>query len=255
MIEKEVMFEKEEGIHLSGVLKLPEVREKRPAVIVCHGFKSHKGDEFIIDIANHLSYFRFVILRFDFSHHGDSHGEPEFATITKMVHDLKKAIDFIEKHPAVDKNNISVIGHDLGAMIAILAASEDKRIKALVTIAARSDISEFIQSHFRETDITEWINTGWHTDHEGDRIHVGFYHDSKKHDILEAAKKVICPKLILHGTDDMRTPYSELRELLYHFPEPKEFEEIEGADHWFRGKEHRDFLLERIVVFLNRWLR
>ncbi len=247
MIQQEVTFTNEDEQPLSGFIRIPDEDGEYPTVIVCHGFMQTKDRELYMDIANMLSYQQFVTLRFDFLHHGGSHGETTQASLTQMIKDIKTAIDYLEELPQVDKNRIVLIGHDLGGMAALLL--KDKRVKAICTIASRTSTEGFMDSYFDEYEIREWKKHLYYDCHEV-RLGIAFLNDIYKHDVLEAVGSKHIPLLFINGTNDKRTPFDEAKRLFYH-SKIKQLELVDGADHSFTEREHRMGIIEVI----NNWLK
>ncbi|RLC69447.1 MAG: hypothetical protein DRI26_09100 [Chloroflexi bacterium] len=75
-------------------------------------------------------------LTFDFRGHGRSEGFLD-ANIAK---DVTAALRFLRGHPKIDPERIAIVGHSMGAMAAIHAASELENIQALVFISSPADI-------------------------------------------------------------------------------------------------------------------
>jgi predicted esterase len=48
---------------------------------------------------------------------------------------VKDAIDFVEKQPGVDKMRISLLGHSLGAQLALHESATDQRVYAVIDMA------------------------------------------------------------------------------------------------------------------------
>jgi hypothetical protein len=57
---------------------------------------------------------------------------PECTGLGKWVWDAQRLVDFLFSMPEVDRKNIGIIGHSLGAKMAIYAAAMDERITAVV---------------------------------------------------------------------------------------------------------------------------
>ena len=58
------------------------------------------------------------------------------AEIRAEVARLRFGLDLLAAHPGVDETRLGIVGHDFGGMLAILAAAEAKRLRALVVVAA-----------------------------------------------------------------------------------------------------------------------
>jgi dienelactone hydrolase len=58
------------------------------------------------------------------------------AAIRGEVARLRRGLDLLAAHPAVDPGKLGLVGHDFGGMLATVAAAEEDRLRALVLIAA-----------------------------------------------------------------------------------------------------------------------
>jgi len=135
---EKVIF-KSEGIKLVGNLYYPinyKVGKKYPVIIVSGSWTTVK-EQMAGLYAEKLAEKGFITLAFDFRNFGESEGEPRFYENPSMkVMDIKNAVDFLKQLPEVSENKIGAFGVCAGAMYTLVAASEDKRIKSVVTAAS-----------------------------------------------------------------------------------------------------------------------
>jgi alpha/beta superfamily hydrolase len=68
-------------------------------------------------------------------------------------------------------------------------------------------------------------------------------------DFLKGCPK---PKLLISGSRDNFTPANQFLEFCQNLPEPKEYESIEGADHFYWGYESR--LAAKVTAFFTKVL-
>lgn len=57
------------------------------------------------------------------------------AHFSEWLATIKDALSFVEKQPGVDKAHISLLGHSLGAQLALHVAASDKRVSSVVDMA------------------------------------------------------------------------------------------------------------------------
>lgn len=125
-----------DGLKLTGTISTPDglaTDEKRPAIIVLHGFGStrHAGNvQTPCAMLNKLGY---VTLRFDFRGCGDSEGEKGRLICLEQVEDTKNALSVLQAHPHVDPARIGVAGSSFGAAVAVYTAGTDKRVAACIS--------------------------------------------------------------------------------------------------------------------------
>lgn len=248
-----ITFQNSAGHSLSGILRQPDQVEpkKLPAIIVVHGFNENMNRDWILDIANFISPYGFVALRFDFHGHGESEGDFEEHTVTQQIDDVKSAVDFVEQLSEVDSTKIFLIGHDIGGDISVLAAAEDARVKGVISWAARGDIEKHITSRMADYELDELKQKGRYAHGQFD-INSEYLEDLKEHNVQEAFNKLQVPILLIHGRDDLQIRVDEARKLLTMAHEPKQLVLIPEADHWCRQPEAREFLLETMLNWLKR---
>ncbi len=252
MTTQEITFTNSRGQALSGIVRYSEPVEptKYPVVIVLHGFATHKHHDLTADLANNLVSHGFLTLRFDFHGHGESEGDFSEHTIHQQVDDVFSALDLVSDLPYADKDRMAVVGTDIGGNIALLAAEKDARIKAVVAQGARSHFDNHIKGWFRQHELDELMDKGVY-EHHAFRIRKEYVRSAKQHDVLESLKNMHSPVLFVHGMEDLRVRLQETRQLYLAANQPKQIEEVDGADHWFRGDETRTELIEMI----GEWLK
>ncbi len=250
MIQEEVFFRNSNGDELIGILRIPDDEGKFPAVILCHDFKSNKDHELMFSLANELSYNRFATLRFDFVGHGGSSGKFKESTLSKMISDIEAAVEFLESLKNVDKDKIALLGHSFGAAACLLTAAGDKRIKAVLCLSCPKDSFEFIGSFVTDHEMHEWEKKGILVMHDFSELSDGFLHDTKLHNLLDAAGRIKAPVAFFHAKDDKRVPFESSRELFNKAIEPKDIDIIEDEDHFYTIK--RKYLLDRVVEWLMK---
>ncbi len=130
---------KSEGLNLAGDLYLPQnykAGEQYPAIVVSGSWTTVK-EQMAGTYAKRLADAGFITLAFDFRNFGESEGEPRFyeSPVMKKA-DIKNAVTFLESLPEVDHDKIGAFGVCAGAMYTLMAASEDSRVKSVVTAAS-----------------------------------------------------------------------------------------------------------------------
>jgi pimeloyl-ACP methyl ester carboxylesterase len=246
-----------------------------PMVIFAHGFKGFKDWGAHNLVARYFAENGFRFLKFNFSHNGTTADKPlEFAdliafsdnTFTMELEDLNTVVNFVCEGPAMPAAaEVYLIGHSMGGGISIIKASEDKRIKKLVTMASISDFHNLwtkeIEEQWHLQGITYIDNkrTGQQMP-----LKVSLLNDLEKHpvrlNILAKAAEIKQPWLIVHGNEDTTVPLSHARQLKDANPN-SEFLQIPGGDHTL-GATHPHLksilpspLLEfciNAVIFLNK---
>lgn len=132
----------DKSITLSGTLTLPDDLKKHPTVVLIAGSGPSNRDEEIFGhkpfavIADYLTRQGLAVLRYDKRGIGESTGSLREATTLNLAEDVEASIQFLRNHPNIQSNNIGLIGHSEGGIIAPMVASRDQAISFIVLLAA-----------------------------------------------------------------------------------------------------------------------
>lgn len=124
-----------DGLKLSGVVTGPDnlkPGERRPGVIIMHGFGGHKNGPQQRWSSKQLADWGYVCLRFDFRGCGESEGAKGLVKPDIQIADALNAIPVILARKDVDPERLLYVGTSYGASVAISAAARDQRIKAVI---------------------------------------------------------------------------------------------------------------------------
>jgi uncharacterized protein len=141
MKDTSVTFESS-GLKLAGVVHIPDgvgANERRPALIVLHGFGSNKGAANVLNPCNFLGELGYVTLGFDMRGCGESEGEHGRIICLDQVEDTRSAITFLSGHPNVDPERIGLIGSSFGAAVSVYTGGVDKRVAAVISSGGWGD--------------------------------------------------------------------------------------------------------------------
>ncbi len=144
---KKVNFQSD-GNKLVGHLFYPSnfvEGSKYPAIVVSGSWTTVK-EQMAGLYAGKLAENGFITLAFDFRNYGESEGSPRFFESPKLkIADIRNAVSYLQSLPEVDSERIGAIGVCAGSMYTLVAATEDKRIKSVVTIASWLHNSEAVK--------------------------------------------------------------------------------------------------------------
>lgn len=124
------------GVSLAGTLFLPSSAGASPAVLMLPGSGAQNrdvdlcGHRLFLVLADHLVRSGLAVLRFDDRGVGGSSGHKDDCTHEDLLGDVQAALDFLSRHPSVDRDRIGLIGHSEGAL---LAAASGGRFPGSVT--------------------------------------------------------------------------------------------------------------------------
>ena len=108
-------------------------RPGAPAVVLLHGYPAEKAD--LLPIATALAP-EFATLLLDQRYFGDSEGRATTLGFRERG-DLRRVLDFLEARGATA---VGAFGFSLGGAVALLAAAEDPRLRAVVAYAPFADL-------------------------------------------------------------------------------------------------------------------
>ena len=133
------------GFNLAGALTTPPGvadRLRAPAIVLVGGSGPTDRDETVAGIpifaqlAKQLADSGFVVLRYDKRGVGQSGGRTETSTLHDYAEDALAAVKWLSRRKDVDPHKLVLAGHSEGGSVALIAASRDKKIKGVITIAA-----------------------------------------------------------------------------------------------------------------------
>ncbi len=252
---------------------------QKPVVIFCHGYKGFKDWGAWDIMAQQFAKAGYFFVKFNFSHNGGTLENPidfpdleAFAnnTYSKEIDDLQSVLDWIwTSNPHQSETNLDqiyIIGHSRGGGIVTLTASQDKRIKKIVSLAGVCDFrSRFLEGtqHFED-----WKNNGiTHVENTRTKQQLphkfSFYQDFIANEarltIKTAAQAIDVPHLIVHGNADTSVTLADGENLHKWSPKSQLFV-VEGADHVFGIKHpweddslsaHMNEVVEKVLGFFK----
>lgn len=255
-MKRKVKFKNSKGKKLSGILHLPTAKnQSNPCVLICHGFLASKEFKFIPKLAERLCKEGFTVLRFDFTGNGESEGQLSEGTLTQAVSDLKSALDFVSALTKIDNEKIYVIGHSMGAATGIITASEDTRIKKMISIASPVNVERFEKNY---QEIIRKINFRIPTSALAaleklliTKVAFEMIKDAKKYNILNAAAKLSIPTFIIGAEKDSLVPLSETEQIYRALQtKQKSMMIMPGTKHIFAEESDDKNLSENILPFI-----
>ena len=141
--EEQVVFENSEaGIKLSGTFTRPNGKGKYPVVVLISGSGRHDRNESMMThrpflvLSDYLTRNNIAVLRYDDRGFGESTGDFSKATTADFAQDVLSAVQYLKSRSDINPNQIGLIGHSEGGIIAPLAANQNSDISFIVTLAA-----------------------------------------------------------------------------------------------------------------------
>jgi pimeloyl-ACP methyl ester carboxylesterase len=135
------------GFNLGATLTRPRgagASAKLPAVILLGAANVNDRDGVMSGVptlgqlAGALADAGFLAIRYDKRGYGQSGGRSESATLIDQAEDARAVAKWLADRTDVDPKRVAIVGHGEGAMVGLVAASRDRRIAAVVSIASSS---------------------------------------------------------------------------------------------------------------------
>ena len=228
---------------IRGDARIPS--NAKATVVICHGFKGFARWAFFPYLADQIATAGLGAITFDFSGSGIGEDRENFTnpdaftnnTFTQELDDLDAVIAEARVKEWIGEG-YGLFGHSRGGGVAVLHASRNPDVRALVTWAAISD-----PNRWPADVVARWKALG-HVDVHNARtgeiipLSTAILHEVEALgettlNIDAAASGVRSPWLVIHGDSDETVPHSEGERLHRSSSEVSEFRLIEGANHAF----------------------
>ncbi len=130
---------------LPGTISIPNGQGPFPSVVLVQGSGANDRDETIgpnkplKDIAWGLASNNVIVLRYDKRtkvYPEETAGDKNLTVKEEVVDDAIEAVKFLQTYEQVNQNQIFVLGHSLGAMMAPQIASIEQNVSGLIMLAA-----------------------------------------------------------------------------------------------------------------------
>ena len=145
MIEEKIIVGKNTKYPLNGLLALPECTTKPvPAVVFVHGSGASNMDEEVgkltpfKDLAAGLAKYGIASIRYDkrsFAHGFKLIKEKDVTVKMETIEDAILATEILKKDSRIDRDNIFIIGHSMGAMLAPRIDAEGGDYRGMIMMA------------------------------------------------------------------------------------------------------------------------
>ena len=219
---------------------IPAVDTPAPAIVVLHGWGANGS--LLLPFAPYLHEAGYHALFLDARNHGLSEHD-DFSSLPRFAEDLEVGIAWLRERD--DVTSLGVAGHSVGAGAAILAASRDPQIAAVVSMSAFAHPREMMTNQLHLTRLPGPVSGAllWPIEQI-----VGHRFDdfAPQHRIEEVA----CPVLIVHGDADKVIPVKDAFRLFEKAPSGQVLI-VPGGEH--AALEAFEPFMADVVAFLDRY--
>jgi putative redox protein len=246
-----ITFRGSQGVDLAARLDLPAAPPSAYALFA-HCFTCTKEGIAASRIATELTDLGFGVLRFDFTGLGGSDGEFANTNFSSNTEDLRLAAGWLRDHHHAPQ---LLIGHSFGGAAVLAVAGALPEVRAVVTIAAPSDLDQV--AHLFTRDLARIEAEG-----EAEVVLAGrsfsirtqFLDDLHAHDLAEQVATMGRPLLILHSPQDEIVGIEHAERLLATAREPKSRVSLDRADHLLTDRSDAAYAARVIAAWAGRFL-
>lgn len=234
---------------LAATITRPKQDGRYPAVLIVPGAGNTDRDGTLVSLDIHtnmyldLAYLAaelgFVTMRYDKRGVGASQGEREKTGMWDLVDDIISAVSFLKEQPFVDPENIILLGHSEGSMLATAANAKDP-VSGLILISNACETLEESSKWQREQSYKEFntqrgfkgvstrlmriqpVDKVGEKDaekfykkimessedtikHQSRDINAKWFREHFQHDLFGDLEKVTCPVLAIVGDKDFQS--------------------------------------------------
>jgi alpha/beta superfamily hydrolase len=246
-----VAFPGTAGQKLAARLDAPDQAPTAYALFA-HCFTCGKDVFAATRIAQQLAAHGIAVLRFDFTGLGASEGEFANTNFSSNVADLVAAAAHLRAAYAAPA---LLIGHSLGGAAVLAAAGSVPECKAVVTIAAPSDVRHV--THFFRDRVPQIEADG-----EAEVTLAGRPFTIKRQFLLDAEEQNLAAKiaelrrglLIMHSPRDDIVDISNATRIFTAAKHPKSFISLDTADHLLSARADATYAADLIAAWVVRYL-
>jgi uncharacterized protein len=220
-----------EGLELKG-WRCHAAEEVRGTVVYLHGIGDNRWSGG--GIIKRFGARGFDVVAYDERAHGESEGDAcTYGFFEKQ--DLHRVLDTVHRGPIV------LIGHSLGAAIALQEAADDPRVTTVVAAETFSDLRTIASERAPVFFTSGVVSRGFRLAEREAHFQVDAVSP------LKAAAQIRIPVLLIHGNADTDTPPSHSRRVFDALPGPKRLILVPGA-------HHNESLRGEVWAQVDRWI-
>jgi uncharacterized protein len=246
---------------LAASIHYPELNgkdtgRKLPLVVICHGFTGSRVgvDRLFVLAGREFARRGFLVFRFDFAGCGESSGVYGEHGLDSMIAQTRTVLDYGLSMDCVDPLRVTLVGHSLGASVALLTATRDRRVKSLALWSTVGYPYHDIVHIVGHKVYDESVKRG-SADYNGFPLTPAFFESLQQHQPFQEASKFHGDVFIAHGTSDdtIRADYSFLLEKTFWLRGEGRCDKhiLFQADHTYSRSEHKTELFQATADWLG----
>ena len=220
------------GVRLSGWVCTADTVTKKPTIVFLHGVADNRDSS--VSVIDRFRHRGFNVIAYDSRRHGRSEGSRcTYGFFEKQ--DLKRVLDQAGVERAI------LIGHSLGAAVALQAAAVDARITAVVAASTFSDLRTIATERAPVVFTPSLIDAALaRAEHDAE-----FVVDEVSP--VRAASAITVPVFMIHGALDHETRPAHSERVFAALRGPKQLLLVRNAG-------HNDVLRTDVWQEIERWI-
>jgi uncharacterized protein len=248
--DKDAISYDSDGLKITGLISKPPGKGPFPLILVNHGgYDPAKSVGAFLDLFVKQGY---VALASDYRGCGQSEGKHELAK--GEVNDVLNAIKYGKGLPYVDRKRVVMWGFSHGAAIALLAASRDEGIKAVVAVQGPVELADCFRHWVKNKDkpgVKPLVGVSLHVGGTPEQVPAAW----KERSALYVTKKIKCPVLLIYSEKDDAVPIDQGERMEKALKEAgnraAKLIVVKGANHGLDKKSWGE-VMKPMVNFLNQ---
>lgn len=235
---------------LSAIIEEPNEKPKGLTVFL-PGYLDSKDYYSFSEFSKIATKLGLISTRFDPTGTWESGGTINDYSITQYIADIEAVINFVKsKHNALE--NIILIGHSIGGLVAIAYVATHKNVSMIIPIQPpqmKSWGTETVRISQRDLPFEPEKSREYKTPYS-------FAIDSKKYNAKELISKVTVPIYLITGEKDEMVLPKIVEEIYNNANEPKEYTLLKNVGHNFRkSKKETEIVGEKIEEKIIGWFK
>ena len=196
-----------EGAVIPGLLRRPGDVPRPPLVILVPGLDSVKEELYAIE----NEFLRRGLATLSVDGPGQGENAPRFPIRPDWASVIGPLLDGLRGRSDVDLNRVGLMGISMGGIYGPRAASEEKRLRAVIALAGPYDLSECWRA-------LNPLTKGGYVFYTKSRDEAEAFEKSKALSLRGILDRVTCPLLVIHGGRDRLFPPEQAERIVREAP-------------------------------------
>ena len=215
-------------------------------VILGHGYLSDKNSRTNTKLVEMLNSARISTIAYDMYGHGESEGDIERLTVSKVVDNVLALYDYAKSQ---GYSKIGLSGSSFTGIVSLIAATK-RDFSVLSLKCPVFDSKRLWDERYGKEGVEKWKKDGYVKPFSR-KWYFDAYEDACKYDMKKIVPMIRTPTIVIHGTMDVTVSPKHAEDIIANLAGEKKLVMVEGADHFFRNQEHFNTMVDASF----RWLK